>query len=152
MRWSQLNLKESLWELDRGSMKMRQEHIVPLSRQAKKLVEEMKPYSGHLEFVFPGARDPKRPMSDAAINAALRRLGIDTQEELTGHGFRAMARTILRERLKVEAEIIECQLSHAKSGVHGAAYDRTVHLDSRIEMMQLWADYLDTLKTNAAAS
>lgn len=149
MRWTQLNFEEGLWELDRGSMKMRQEHVVPLSRQAKNLIEEMRPYSSHLEYVFPGARDPKRAMSDAAINAALRRLGIDTQEELTGHGFRAMARTMLRERLKVEAEIIECQLSHAKSGTLGAAYDRTIHLDARIEMMQQWADYLDQLKAGS---
>lgn len=146
MRWADLDLDAGLWELDRGSMKMRREHIVPLSSQAIALIKDLQPYSGHLEYVFPGARDPKRPMSDAAVNAALRRLGIDTQEELTGHGFRAMARTILRERLKVDAEVIECQLSHAKQGALGGAYDRTQFLDERVEMMQAWANYLGELK------
>lgn len=146
MRWSQLNLDEGLWELDRGSMKMRREHIVPLSRQAIELIRGIEPFSGHLEFVLPNARNPKRAMSDAAVNAGMRRLGIDTQEELTGHGFRAMARTIIRERLKFDAEIIECQLSHAKKGALGDAYDRTQFLPERIEMMQAWADYLDDLK------
>lgn len=148
MQWSELRLdvKNPLWELDRGRMKMREEHIVPLSTQAVALIESMRPYSGHLEHVFPGARDPKRPMSDAAINAAMRRLGIDTQDELTGHGFRAMARTILRERLRFDPEWIEAQLSHKKSGALGAAYDRTLFLEERIVMMQAWSDYLDDLK------
>lgn len=146
MRWADLDMDAGLWLLDRGSMKMRRDHIVPLSSQAKAIIEEMRPFSGHLEYVFPNARDPKRPMSDAAVNAGMRRLGIDTQEELTGHGFRAMARTILRERLKFDAEIIECQLSHVKQGSLGGAYDRTQFLDDRIQMMQAWADYLDDLK------
>lgn len=146
MRWVDLDLEAGLWELDRGNMKMRRDHIVPLSTQAISLIKEMHPFSGHLEYVFPGARDPKRPMSDAAINAALRRIGIDTQNELTGHGFRAMARTILRERLRFDAEVIECQLSHAKAGALGGAYDRTQFLDERIAMMQAWANYLDDLK------
>ena len=146
MRWADLDLDGGLWELDRGSMKMRRDHIVPLSKQAVELIRDMEPLNGHLEYVFAGARDPKRPMSDAAVNAAMRRLGIDTQEELTGHGFRAMARTILRERLKYEAEVIECQLSHAKKGDLGDAYDRTQFLDERVSMMQAWADYLDKIK------
>lgn len=146
MRWADLDMDASLWLLDRGSMKMRRDHVVPLSTQAKAIIEGMRPFSGHLEYVFPNARDPKRPMSDAAVNAGMRRLGIDTQEELTGHGFRAMARTILRERLKFDAEIIECQLSHVKQGSLGGAYDRTQFLDDRIQMMQDWANYLDDLK------
>ncbi len=148
MQWADLQLKgkKPVWSLDRGSMKMRRDHAVPLSKQAVALIKEMEPFSGHLDYVFPGARDPKRPMSDAAINAALRRLGIDTQDELTGHGFRAMARTILRERLKFDAEVIECQLSHAKQGPLGAAYDRTLFMDDRFKMMQQWADYLDGLR------
>lgn len=150
MRWADLDLDCGLWELDRGSMKMRREHIVPLSKQAVDLIRDMEPLNGHLEYVFAGARDPKRPMSDAAVNAAMRRLGIDTQEELTGHGFRAMARTILRERLRYEADVIECQLSHTKKGDLGDAYDRTQFMAERIEMMQAWADYLDALKSGEA--
>ncbi len=146
MRWADINIEAGIWSLDASRMKMRQKHLAPLSKQAIALIEDMRPFSGQLEYVFPNARDPKRPMSEAAINAALRRLGIDTQEELTGHGFRAMARTILRERLKFDAEIIECQLSHTKRGAHGEAYDRTKFIDERISMMQAWSDYLEDLK------
>lgn len=146
MRWAELDMVAGIWSLERGRMKMRREHLVPLSKQAKSIIEEMRPYSGHLEHVFPNARDPKRAMSDAAVNAGMRRLGIDTQNELTGHGFRAMARTILRERLKYDAEIIECQLSHTKKGALGGAYDRAQFIDERIKMMQGWANYLDDLR------
>lgn len=149
MRWAELDLDGKLWDLPRGRMKMRESHLVPLSTQAVALIEEMRPHSGHLEHVFPGARDPKRAMSNAAINAALRRLGIDTQEELTGHGFRAMARTILRERLGFDSEWVEAQLSHKKQGALGSAYDRTTFIEQRKEMMQAWADYLDKLKAGA---
>lgn len=149
MRWAELDLDGKLWDLPRGRMKMRESHLVPLSTQAVALIEEMRPYSGHLEHVFPGARDPKRPMSNAAINAALQRLGIDTQEELTGHGFRAMARTILRERLGFDSEWVEAQLSHKKQGALGSAYDRTTFIEQRKEMMQAWSDYLDKLKAGA---
>lgn len=149
MRWVELDLEGKLWDLPRGRMKMRESHLVPLSTQAVALIEEMRPHSGHLEHVFPGARDPKRAMSNAAINAALRRLGIDTQEELTGHGFRAMARTILRERLGFDSEWVEAQLSHKKQGALGSAYDRTTFIEQRKEMMQAWADYLDKLKAGA---
>lgn len=150
MRWKDLDLESGVWSLDRGSMKMRREHIVPLSRQAVALIKAIHPMTGDVSYVFPGARDLKRPMSNSTLNAALKRLGIDTQEELTGHGFRAMARTILRERLKFDAEIIECQLSHAKKGSLGDAYDRTQFMAERIEMMQAWADYLDALKAGEA--
>lgn len=149
MRWAELDLDGKLWDLPRGRMKMRESHLVPLSTQAVALIEAMRPHSGHLEHVFPGARDPKRPMSNAAINAALQRLGIDTQEELTGHGFRAMARTILRERLGFDSEWVEAQLSHKKQGALGSAYDRTTFIEQRKEMMQAWADYLDKLKAGA---
>ena len=149
MRWDELDLDGKLWDLPRGRMKMRESHLVPLSTQAVALIKEMEAYSGHLEHVFPGARDPKRAMSNAAINAALRRLGIDTQEELTGHGFRAMARTILRERLGFDSEWVEAQLSHKKQGALGGAYDRTTFIDQRKKMMQAWADYLDKLKAGA---
>lgn len=88
-------------------------------------------------------------MSDAAINAALRRLGFDTKDEITGHGFRAMARTILHEELHVKPEVIEHQLAHNVPDVLGTAYNRTKFIKERREMMQLWADYLDVLKAGA---
>lgn len=147
MQWSELDLENGLWELPAARMKTRKAHIVPLSTQAIALLKDIQPLTGHLEHVFPNARDPKRPMSDAAVNAALRRLGIDTQEELTGHGFRAMARTILRERLRYDSEVIECQLAHTKSGALKGAYDRSTFLEERIAMMQSWSDYLQGLKT-----
>lgn len=146
MKWADLDLDEGLWSIPSSSMKMREDHLVPLSAQSIDLIRGMEPISGHLDYVFPSKRDPLRPMSENAINVALRRLGIDTQEELTGHGFRAMARTILRERLGYDSEWIEAQLSHRKKGSLGSAYDRTIFLEQRIGMMQAWADYLDTLK------
>ena len=109
----------------------------------------MKPLSGHGEFVFQGGRDPKKPMSDAAINAALRRMGYDTKTEITGHGFRAMARTILHERLNIDPHIIEHQLAHAVPDNLGGAYNRTKFIQQRTAMMQAWADYLDELKAGA---
>lgn len=146
MEWAHLDLENGIWALPSSSMKMGRSHIVPLSTQAIALIKEMEQHSGHLKYVFPGARDPKRAMSDAAINVALRSLGINTKEELTGHGFRAMARTILRERLRFDSEVLECQISHAKKGSLGEAYDRTLHLEERVRMMQAWSDYLDDLK------
>ncbi|MNY50117.1 putative prophage CPS-53 integrase [compost metagenome] len=98
--------------------------------------------------VFPG-RDPKKPMSDAAVNAPLRRMGYDTKTEMTGHGFRAMARTILDEHLQIRPEVIEHQLAHRVKDNNGTAYNRTKFLKERTEMMQVWADYLDELRAGA---
>ena len=150
-RWAHINLDEAIWSIPGENMKMREPHLVPLARQAVEILKDMHPYSGHLEFVFPGGRDPKRPMSDAAVNAAMRRLGIDTQNELTGHGFRSMARTILHERLGYEPDVIEQQLAHKTPGPLGAAYNRAKFIDKRTEMMQAWADYLDQLKKKSPA-
>jgi integrase len=124
-------------------------HLVPLSTQAAKLFADIKNVSGYGEFVFQGGRDPKKPMSAAAINAALRRMGYDTQEDITGHGFRAMARTILHERLNIDPYIIEHQLAHKVPDALGAAYNRTKFIEQRKIMMQAWADYLDELKAGA---
>jgi len=124
---------------------------LPLSRQAVALLVELHPVTGHLAggWVFPGGRSPLRPMSEAAINAAYRRLGIDTKTELTGHGWRAIARTLLHERMGYPAEVIEQQLAHAVPDTLGRAYNRTRFLEQRREMMQAWADYLDRLKIGA---
>ena len=108
----------------------------------------MKPLTGTAKYVFPSARSLKRPMSDNAILAAFRRMGIE-KEEMTGHGFRAMARTILDEVLGFRPDFIEHQLAHAVRDPNGRAYNRTAHLSERKKMMQIWADYLDTLKNGA---
>ncbi|BCA66013.1 tyrosine-type recombinase/integrase [Fluviibacter phosphoraccumulans] len=146
MKWVDLDLVNGLWSIPSASMKMREPHIVPLSVQAIQLIKGMEPLSAHLDYVFPSRRNPLRPMSENTINVTMRRLGIDTQEELTGHGFRATARTILHERLGYNPDWIEAQLSHRKRGPLGSAYDRTIFLEQRIGMMQAWADYLDQLK------
>ncbi len=125
--------------------------MVPLSRQALAILRDLQPLTGHLAggFVFPGGRSSLRPLSDAAINAGLRRLGIDTRTELTGHGWRAVARTLLHERLGYDPHIIEHQLAHAVPDALGNVYNRTKFLKERKAMMQRWADYLDTLRKGA---
>lgn len=148
-KWKDIDLDARLWSIPAEAMKMREPHIVPLSTQAVAILRDMQPFSSHLEHVFPGGRDPKRPMSDAAINAAMRRLGIDTQNELTAHGFRAMARTILHEQLNFPPEVIEVQLAHKAPGPLGAAYARAKFIDQRTKMMQAWADYLEKIKKGA---
>jgi integrase len=123
-------------------------HIVPLSRQAMEILRELQPLTGRGRFVFPGARSTGRPMSDNAILAAMRRMGIG-KEEMSGHGFRAVARTILDEVLGVRPDYIEHQLAHAVRDPNGRAYNRTAHLPERQKMMQQWADYLDKIKIGA---
>ena len=122
---------------------------MPLCTQAIKHLKDIQPLSGHGEFVFMGGHNPDKAMSEAAINAALRRMGYDTKTQITGHGFRAMARTILHERLNIDPHIIEHQLAHKVPDALGAAYNRTKFLDQRKIMMQQWADYLDELKAGA---
>ena len=116
-----------------------------LASQAITILKELHGLTGTGRFVFPGARTHLRPMSDNAILAAMRRMGIG-KEEMCGHGFRAMARTILDEVLSVRPELIEHQLTHAVRDPNGRAYNRTAHLPARKQMMQLWADYLDKLR------
>lgn len=150
-------LRQAEWkdfDLDRGEWgyfvtKTKTKHLVPLPAQAVTILREIFPLSGHGRFVFPGARSPKRAMSEAAINAALRRLGYDTKTEITGHGFRAMARTILAEELHQKPDVIEHQLAHTVPDALGTAYNRTKFLKDRRAMMQLWADYLERIKTGA---
>ena len=146
-RWADIDFDKAEWRY--LISKTQTPHIVPLSKQALALIEGMKPTSGHLEYVFPGRHDPKKPMSEAAINVALRRLGISTQDELTGHGFRAMARTMLDEVLGYPPHVIEHQLAHTVKDPLGRAYNRTAHLAERKKMMQAWSDYLDKLKAGA---
>jgi integrase len=146
-KWADIDLDAGEWSY--LVSKTTTEHIVPLSKQAIKILKDIHPLSGHREFVFQGGHDPKKPMSEAAINASLKRMGYDTKTQITGHGFRAMARTILHERLNIDPYIIEHQLAHAVPDNLGAAYNRTKFLVQRKEMMQQWADYLDRLKEGA---
>jgi integrase len=149
MKWADVDLAAAEWRYT--ATKTNTAHLVPLTRQAVSILKDLQPLTGHLlgGYVFTGGRSSMRPMSDAAINAGYRRLGIDTRNELTGHGWRAVARTMLHERLGYEPEVIERQLAHAVKDVNGTAYNRTRFIDERRTMMQAWADYLDKLKKGA---
>lgn len=149
-------LRKAEWDgfdLDRAEWryfvtKTKTEHAVPLASQAVAVLRELADLTGGGRYVFPG-RDPKKSMSEAAVNAALRRMGYDTKTEMTGHGFRAMARTILHEELHIKPEVIEHQLAHKVPDALGTAYNRTRFMKERRQMMQRWADYLDELKAGA---
>ena len=144
--WADIDLETAEWRYT--VTKTNVPHIVPLARQAIEILRELHEVSGRSRYVFPGARSATRPMSDNAILAAMRRLGIG-KDEMSGHGFRAMARTILDEVLGFRPDFIEHQLAHAVRDPNGRAYNRTAHLPERHKMMQSWADYLDKLKIGA---
>lgn len=146
-KWADIDLRGATWAY--RVSKTKTDHIVPLSKQAVEILEQIHPLSGHGEFVFQGGHDPTKPMSESAINAALKRMGYDTKTQITGHGFRAMARTLLHERLNIDPAIIEHQLAHKVPDALGSAYNRTKFLEQRKAMMQSWADYLDELKAGA---
>ena len=124
-------------------------HLVPLARQAIALLQEIQPYTGRGKYVFPSVRSNSRPMSDNTINAALRRMGY-TSDDMTAHGFRSLGRTVIGENLPgIHHDVVEAQLAHGKSGPLGAAYDRAEYMVQRVKMMQVWADYLDKLRSGA---
>lgn len=141
--WADFDLEKNEWRYIVSKTKT--QHIVPLSTQVIATLKELQLLTGKSRFVFPSIRSFDRPMSDNAVLSALRRLGIP-KEEMTGHGFRAMARTILDEVLGFRPDLIEHQLAHAVRDPNGRAYNRTAHLPLRHQMMQSWADYLDGLK------
>lgn len=141
--WKDIDFETSEWRY--MVTKTDTPHIVPLATQAVEVLRELYALTGAGRYVFPGARSSDRPMSDNAILAAMRRLGIN-KDEMSGHGFRAMARTILDEELGEPVHLIEHQLAHAVKDPNGRAYNRTKHLPERHKMMQRWADYLDKLK------
>lgn len=146
--WAWVDMDASTICYPASVMKMREDHMVPLSSQALEVLREIQPLTGRGKYVFPSIRTSEQPMSEAAINAALRRMGF-AQEEMTGHGFRAAARTIMDEVLGFRVDLIEHQLAHAVKDPNGRAYNRTAHLPQRREMMQGWADYLDGLASGA---
>lgn len=146
--WSEIDLDAATWSIPGRKMKMGVDHIVPLSTQGVAILRELHAVTGRGLYVFPSERGGSRPMSENTINAALRRMGF-TKEEMTAHGFRAMARTMLDEVLGFRPDFIEHQLAHAVKDPNGRAYIRTAHLAERRKMMQAWADYLDKLKVGA---
>lgn len=150
MRWEDIDFEAKEWRF--VVSKTGTPHIVPLSRQVIEILKTLEPFTRSLSpYVFPSLRTLQRPISDMAMNAALKSLGIDTKNELTGHGFRAVARTLLHERLGFPPDVIEHQLAHKVPDRLGKAYNRTRFLDQRREMMQAWADYIDSLISNGNA-
>lgn len=145
-QWADIDLDAAEWRYTVS--KTGTEHIVPLAKQAVAILQEIRGLTGNGQYVFPSGRSRKRPMSDNAILAAMRRMGI-SKEEMSGHGFRAMARTIMDEVLGIRTDLIEHQLAHAVRDPNGRAYNRTAHLPERRKMMQQWADYLDKLRSGA---
>ena len=146
--WSEIDLEAAEWRIPGNKMKMKLDHLVPLSTQAVEILRRIKLITGHGRFVFPSLRTGERPMSENTINAALRGMGY-SKEVHTAHGFRATARTIMDEVLSQRVDLIEHQLAHAVKDPNGRAYNRTAHLPARKIMMQVWADYLDKLRLGA---
>lgn len=153
--WAEFDLPAATWTIPPQRMKRSIQgkaagpaHLVPLSRQAVDILEELHALTGRGRLLFPGLRSRERPISDMTMNAALRRLGFSA-DEMTSHGWRAMARTLIAERLGIPPDVIEAQLAHAVPDALGRAYNRTEFLDQRRQMMQLWADYLDRLRAGA---
>lgn len=156
MEWGWIDFENSMLTIPAASMKRTihgksngRPHLIPLASQATEILKGLQPLTGHGRYVFPGARSHERPMSDGTINAALRRLDYGTDDHVA-HGFRAMARTMLGERVNgIDRDMVEAQLGHGKSGPLGSAYDRAEYMDQRRAMMQTWADYLDRLRRGA---
>lgn len=145
--WSEFNFETLEWRIPAERMKMGELHIVPLSKQAVAVLCDLQPLTGNGCYVFPGARTNGRPMSENTVNAGLRRLGY-TNDQMTGHGFRSMASTLLNEQ-GWHRDAIERQLAHAERNAVRAAYNYAEHLPERRRMMQAWADYLDKLESNS---
>lgn len=145
-KWEDIDLDAAEWRY--MVTKTKTQHIVPLSTQAVAILRELHPYTKRSAYVFPSERTASRPMSENTINAALRGMGYD-RDTMTGHGFRAMARTLLDEVLGFRPDYIEHQLAHTVKDPLGRAYNRTTHLPERTKMMQAWSDYLDALRDDS---
>jgi integrase len=146
--WSEFDLAAAEWRIPATRMKMGEQHIVPLSRQALSILRELEILTGRCRYVFPSLLSLERPMSNNTINAALRRLGYASDEQ-TGHGFRSTASTLLNEQ-GFPPDVIELQLAHGERDKVRAAYNRAQRLADRREMMQAWANYLDMLRSKSA--
>jgi integrase len=143
--WAEIDLEAAEWRIPGSKMKMGNDHIVPLCKQAVDILRSIQPLTGGGRYVFPSIRTGQRPMSENTVNSALRALGYPTEVH-TGHGFRATARTIMDEVLEMRVDLIEHQLAHTVKDPNGRAYNRTAHLPARRKMMQKWGDYLDKLR------
>lgn len=143
--WTEFDFDAAEWRIPSHKMKMREEHIVPLSSQTVTILTALQPLTGRGRYCFPSIRTPSKPMSENTVNAALRALGFD-KDTMTGHGFRAMASTRLNE-LGWQPDVIERQLAHGERNKVRAAYNRAQYLPDRRTMMQAWADYLDQLRS-----
>ena len=157
MAWADVDLESGMWSIPSTDMKRTvkakltgRPHLVPLARQAIAVLRDLQPLTGHGKYVFPSMLGGGRPMSENTVNTALRRAGVSADEQVA-HGFRAMARTMLVERLNAHPDVVEAQLAHSKSGPLGAAYDRAEFIAQRRSMMQAWADYLDKLRDGGDA-
>jgi len=156
MEWAQIDTDAALWTIPSDKMKRTvhgktngRPHLVPLAPQALAILAEIRPLTGHGRYVFPSLLTGDRCMSDNTVRTALRRLGY-TNDEMSAHGFRAMARTLIAERLPgIPGEVVEAQLAHGKAGPLGMAYDRAEFMEQRRTMMNAWADYLDRLRDGA---
>lgn len=146
--WTEFNLEAGEWIIPAERMKMRRPHIVPLSRQAISILNDMKQLTGKWEWVFPNQAHPRKHMSNATILRALLRMGY--KGKMTGHGFRALAMSTIKEKLGYRHEVVDRQLAHAPRNKIDAAYDRAQFLPDRRKMMQEWADYLDDIQKNPA--
>lgn len=150
MEWDELDLENAYWHIPQSKKKERNkregDHLVPLPKQAVELITDLKPLTGHRQYVFPNQRNPKKHANPESINKALRIMGYDTGTQQCFHGFRASARTMLDEQLGLRVEWIEHQLAHTVRDPLGRAYNRTKHLPERIDMMERWGNYLDELK------
>ena len=152
-KWVDIDFDNATWSYtpSKTASKTGLDHVVPLSTQALAILKEAYNFTNNSEYVFPSRSDKHRPISDMSINMALRRMGYD-KDQMTGHGFRAIARTLLDEVLEFPLELIEQQLAHQVRDMHGRAYNRTKHLDKRRVMMQRWSDYCDELKAQFISS
>lgn len=153
--WAEIDLEAGMWSIPAARMKRTKQqklsgapHLVPLSTQAIAVLKELQPLTGRSRYVLPSPRSAGRPLSENGVLSALRRMGFE-KDEMSGHGFRAMARTVMAERLGINDNIIEAQLAHAVKDSLGRAYNRTEFIEQRRAMMQTWADYLDSLRTGA---
>jgi integrase len=148
--WKEINYEKAEWRIPAEKMKMRLPHIVPLSKQAVAILKELQPLTGSGRYLFPGARTNERPMSENTVNASLRLLGF-SKDQMTGHGFRSMASTLLHEN-GWNSDAIERQLAHGERNKVRGAYNYAEHLPERRKMMQWWANYLDRAAKKSAKS
>lgn len=146
-RWFDMNIENEQWIIPKDFMKADRDHMVPLAKQTIKLLKSQREETAHIrsEWVFPSITKPEKPMSDGTVNVALKKLGF--HKRMTAHGFRALARTTIREKLKYYPDIIEAQLAHKPPGPLGAAYDRSQFIEDRIQMMQDWADFVSEMRS-----